>query len=328
MSENEKVNKWYKGKKWWIMVVAIVAIAVGGYTYKKHLDKLEAERLAEIERQYNLKIDSEVAGIESDLQVSLDLENEEEKIEKLLNLEKELEEYKNGEENDERVVKAYQESIQSLQDYFLNKNRENFSSLKTDAEKSNSKDLKEAEKKLNEFVNDLEKYEAIYENIEEEDFEEFVKSIQEEAGKYKKKYEDLDKKAEEERKKKETEEKARKEEEERKKVEAQTSGSSSSANNSGSSNSGSSNGEGSSSSGGSSSGGSGGGSSSGSSNSGGTNSWGTNEKVDKGTYYWYDKNGNLSNEKAWDRETKQNGDTNYIKDNGNGEKDVFGFEHD
>lgn len=95
-----------------ITAVAVIILALSGVGVNAAVSAAK-ERAIEAQRIYDEKINKQVNEIESALSTFLEQENYDTQINSLKELKSDLEKYSAGEEKDEKVVTAYEESIAS-----------------------------------------------------------------------------------------------------------------------------------------------------------------------------------------------------------------------
>lgn len=95
-----------------ITAVAVIILALSGVGVNAAVSAAK-ERAIEAQRIYDEKINKQVNEIESALSTFLEQENYDTQINSLKELKSDLEKYSTGEEKDEKVITAYEESIAS-----------------------------------------------------------------------------------------------------------------------------------------------------------------------------------------------------------------------
>ncbi|KAF1295623.1 hypothetical protein BAU15_03530 [Enterococcus sp. JM4C] len=203
-------------KKIGVAVVVVIVLVVGVFGYIKY-DSSQKEKV------YNAKIEKIIAKVEKESTVMSEEKDSTKKLELLKETQKALDEYKQGQEKDKAVIRSYDQSIKSTQEWFKN---ENDTIIKANTSEEIDKEKQDSLQKKDQALTDV--LQTIHEQKEVVYTEKEIENKADEINELKKKYEDrmkeLDKKSAEEKAKKEAEDKENKEKEERESAQKETSG--------------------------------------------------------------------------------------------------------
>lgn len=120
--------------------VLVLAAGFGAYKYNEHV-------------KYENSVKENIASVKTVSGKYVAEKDDNKKFEDLKKLQKELKDYQNGNENDERVVKEYNKTINTLVKYFKDKNDKVLKDNTYDSSKETNKDvLQEKVNNLNELV--------------------------------------------------------------------------------------------------------------------------------------------------------------------------------